>query len=302
MINRREFLRVGGALAAVGLARPKLALVQTAGKEAGPKKAKPGLRTITYNVLACKGYPEVDANETLLARAQNQMATRIALELALYEPDIVSFQESPSEKVVASIAKQMGMRYVYFPGGWQGSLDWPGGFPGTIITRFNITESENCPLIRGQRPEKLFTRHWGRAVLQTDTEELAFFSAHLHPSKKDIRALEVTEMLAVMEKELRSGRSLLFQGDLNHKPDGPEYQRWADAGLMDMFAEKGVGQPFTIPSTTATSRIDYIWAQGPIARRLRQCRILFEGAFRTNPDDPRSFALSDHIPVMATFD
>ncbi len=38
-----------------------------------------------------------------------------------------------------------------------------------------------------------------------------------------------------------------------------------------------------------------------LAERLRECRVLYEGAFRTNPDDPRSFALSDHIPVMASF-
>ena len=289
-MNRREFLIASGALAAAGLTQPKLALAQVAGKDRD--EVKSSLRTITYNVLACRGYPRVDANETLLARAQNQMAIRFALELGLYKPDIVSFQESPSEKLVASIARQMGMRHVYFP----------GGFPGTIITRFKIMESENCPLIRGPRPKELFTRHWGRAVLQTDREELALFSAHLHPNKEDIRAREVTEILAVMGRDLRSGRSLLFQGDLNHKPDGPEYKRWLDAGFIDTFAEKGTGQPLTIPSTAPIKRIDYILVHGPLARRLRECRVLFEGAFRTNPGDPRSFALSDHIPVMATFD
>jgi endonuclease/exonuclease/phosphatase family metal-dependent hydrolase len=291
VIDRREFLMASGALAAATLAQP-----------AGADEVKPGLRTITYNVLACNGYPRVRANKERLTRAGNQMATRFALELGLYEPDIVSFQEAPTEETVASIAEQMGMRYTYFAPGISSFKGYPIGFPGAIIARYDILEAENCPLIRGPRPEDLFTRHWGRAVLQTDTEELTFFSAHLHPSSADIRAREITEVLAVMERDMRSDRSFLFQGDLNHRPTGPEYKRWVGAGLTDTFAAKGVGQPFTSSSIRPRGRIDYIWAHGPIAGKLRECRVLFEGAFRTNPEDRQSFALSDHVPVMATFD
>lgn len=297
MIDRREFLMVAGTLVAAGLGRPNLAFAQPAGTD----EAAPGLRTITYNVLACNGYPSVSANEKRLASAQKQMATRFALELALYGPDIVSFQEAPTEETVASIAEQMGMRYAYFPPGISSFKGYPIGFPGAIITRYDIVKAENCPLIQGLRPEDLFTRHWGRALLRTDTEELAFFSGHLHPSSAAIRAREITEMLAVMENDIRSGRSFLFQGDLNHRPTGPEYKRWVEAGLTDTFAAKGAGQSFTANSIKPRGRIDYIWVRGPIADRLRECRVLFEGAFRTNPDDPNSFALSDHVPLMATF-
>ena len=297
MIDRREFLMATGVLAAAGLARPRLAVAQPAVTD----DARSGLRTITYNVLACNGYPRVRANKERLARAQNQMAARFALELALYEPDIVSFQEAPTEDTVASIAEQMGMRYTYFAPGISYFKDYPIGFPGAIITRYEIVEAENCPLIKGSRPEDLFTRHWGRAVLQTDREEIAFFSGHLHPSSAAIREREIAEMLAVMENDIRSDRSVLFQGDLNHRPTGPEYKRWVAAGLTDTFAAKGVGQPLTANSMKPRARIDYIWTHGPITQRLRECRVLFEGAFRTNPDDPNSFALSDHIPVMATF-
>jgi len=108
-------------------------------------------------------------------------------------------------------------------------------------------------------------------------------------------------MLKVMAADIRADRSMLLQGDLNHQPDGPEYRRWIDAGLVDTFAAKGIGQPYTIPADNVQARIDYIWAHGPIARRLTECRVLYEGAFRTNPDDPGSVALSDHVPVMATF-
>jgi exonuclease III len=65
---------------------------------------------------------------------------------------------------------------------------------------------------------------------------------------------------------------------------------------------KGTGQPLTVSSDRLRARIDYIWAHGPIAQRLTESRVLYEGAFRTNPDDPEPFALSDHLPVLATFE
>jgi len=295
-MNRREFVVAAGALAAAALAQPTPVRAQSI------ETTGPGLRTITFNVLACNGYPERRANKARLARARSQMTTRFALELGLYKPDIVSFQEAPPKETVTRIAEQMSMEFVYFPGGWEGNEDWPDGFPGAIMTRFPILESQNCPLVQGSRPEDLFTRHWGRAVLQTDTGKLFFYSAHLHPEDETIRAQEVTEILAVMEGDVRPDVSFLFQGDLNHKPSGPEYKRWMEAGLIDAYAAKGTGQTFTVPSEKPTSRIDYIWVHGPLAQRLRECRILFEGAFRTNPDDPQSFALSDHVPVLAEFD
>ena len=108
-------------------------------------------------------------------------------------------------------------------------------------------------------------------------------------------------MLAAMQNDIDSGRSVILQGDLNHTPDAAEYKSWVDAGLQDAYATKGTGQPLTIPSTTPRTRIDYIWTHGPLSARLRECRVLFEGNFRTNPDDSTSVALSDHIPVLAVF-
>ncbi|MAG56317.1 MAG: hypothetical protein CMJ83_08515 [Planctomycetes bacterium] len=287
MVDRREFLHAGAAIATGAMvgnapaARPQ---------RPSPRPAQE-FRTITYNVLACRGYPTRPENRVYLKRARKRMAERFAMELDLYAPDVVTFQESPSKAMVAAIAKSLGMNHTYFP----------GGFPGAVITKHEIVESQNCPLVDGPRPRDLYTRHWGRAVLRVRDQEIALFSAHLHPSKPDRRAREVTGMLATMAADLKKDRSFLFQGDLNHLPDDPEYVRWKSAGLIDTFATHGVGQPLTIPSTKPIKRIDYIWAHGPIAARTKECRVLFEGPFRTNPDDQRSFALSDHIAVMATF-
>jgi endonuclease/exonuclease/phosphatase family metal-dependent hydrolase len=296
MSTRRDVLKAAGALSAAILSREVCLAAQT---QPAPSRGKPRrLRSITYNVLACMGYRKKNDQRRSHRPAipRDQMTTRFALELGLYQPDIVSFQESPGEQVVADIAEKAGLRHHCF---FHSGQAWPGA----ILSRYRIVEYQNCPLKSfAARPPDLFTRHWGRAVLETDGGELVVYSAHLFPGDSSRRAPEVREMLEVMAADLQSGRSMLLQGDLNHKPDGPEYKRWTEAGLIDTFTAKGVGQPYTIPSHGVEARIDYIWAHGPLTEHLSECRVLYEGAFRTNPDDPGSVALSDHVPVMATFE
>ena len=262
------------------------------------------LRTITYNVLACGGYSKNPSNAWRFEAAAPQMLSRYALELSLYHADVVSFSESVLRPDAEKLAKDMGYRMAYFEPGVPSFKGYPIGFPGTVFTRHEIVESENCPYAGGRtRDPELFTRHWGRALLKTPDEEIAFFSGHLNPHSQEIRFREIAEMLLVMGPHLKSGRSVLFHGDLNHRPDTPEYQRWIDAGLTDALAVKASGQQmFTSNSVNPRGRTDYIWAAGPLAKRLKECRVLFEGAFRTNPEDPSSFALSDHLPVLADFE
>ena len=98
MIDRRLFLgALASAAATRGLAAPK--------QDPATQRE---IRTITYNVLALRGYPRTDDNEPYLRRAREQMPERMAMELALYEPDLVTFQESPSRELVARVAAALG--------------------------------------------------------------------------------------------------------------------------------------------------------------------------------------------------
>lgn len=298
MATRRDVLKTAGCFVLAGAAGQRPANGNTSATT-GPENQSGQLRTITYNVLACTGYRDKNDKRKRYRPdiPREQMTRRFALELGLYQPDIITFQESPGEHAVAAIAEQLGFgHHCFFYSGeaWHGAM----------MSRYKILEHKNCPLASYQvRPEKLFTRHWGRAVLEWDKGPLVVYSAHLFPGggSSARREPEITEMLAVMASDIKSGRSMLLQGDLNHQPEGPEYKRWRDAGLVDAFAARGVGPPSTIPSHDPQARIDYVWAHGPIVDRLSECRVLYEGAFRTNPDDPGSVALSDHLPLMATF-
>lgn len=264
-----------------------------AARRAGTQEAAAsGLRTITYNIYGCHGWPGNAANKARLDPARAQLPRRIGLELALYEPDIVSLSEAGEESFVAVVADALAMQHVFFD----------GGFPGAVLSRFPIRESANYSLpskdIDALEP---FTRHAGRAVLETPDGDLVVYSAHLHPRSRDLRLREIALLCEHMQPDLDAGRPLLLQGDLNHAPDSPEYEAWKTAGLLDTFEAKGEGHPGTVRSIQQAMRIDYIWAHGPLVARIEKCRVLFEGAFRVNRDDSAAFALSDHLPVFAEF-
>jgi endonuclease/exonuclease/phosphatase family metal-dependent hydrolase len=286
-LTRRDILQraaLGGVALAAGGASRLLAAEE-----------KQPLRVIAYNVYNCTGWPK-DRVLAKKATAAGQMPDRFAMELALYEPDIINFSESPDEAVVKQIAKRLGMNYVRFPSG--------GNWPGTLLSRYEIVEPKNVPLVEGERPKDLFTRHWGQATVKLPGgEPLIVHSAHLHPSQEpEIRLREIPLMLASMKADLEAGRSMLLIGDLNHVPDCDEYRLWIDAGWIDTFAKAGKGDGLTIKADEPQWRIDYVMAASPIAKRLVESRPLFEGAFRTNPADEESFALSDHLPQLAVFE
>ncbi len=287
-LTRRDMIKQA-AMGAVALAETNSHVLRAA-----DRSNQHSLRVIAYNVYNCTGWPK-DRALAKKGTAAGQMAERFALELELYDPDIINFSESPSEPVVQQIAQRLGMNYVRFPGG--------GNWPGTLLSRFEILDSKNIPIADSKRPDDLFTRHWGKATVRLpEGESLIVHSAHLRPPpSSEIRVREIHEMLKSMRDDLKAERSMLLLGDLNHAPTPPEYPMWTTAGWIDTFAKVGKGKGLTIKSDRPDLRIDYVLAAGPIANKVVDSRPLFEGAFRTNTADPNSFALSDHLPQLAVF-
>jgi endonuclease/exonuclease/phosphatase family metal-dependent hydrolase len=282
-ISRRQFC---AALAAAGVSA---AAIPVMGDDKQPRQ----LRVIAYNIYVAKGWPDTRPLAKKAVQLK-QMARRLANELALYDPDIINFSESPSEAIAKEIAEYLGMNHARFPSG--------GSWPGTLLSKFKITDSQNVPL-GYERPKELFTRHWGRGTVELPGgDTLIVHSAHLHPAPDPaIRLKEVRAMLTAMKPDFESGRSMLLIGDLNHRPDTEEYQLWREAGWVDTFAKVGKGDGLTIKADRPEKRIDYVMAAGPIAKRIVESRPLFEGAFRINADDENGFALSDHLPQYAAF-
>lgn len=257
------------------------------------------MRTICYNIYMCRGWPQEAFSRESTSIVIPDL---LAKSLENYKPDVITFSEVPTDSIMQVIAEHLGMQMIIFQS--------PEKCHGALLTRFEVLESRNCPLQSGKRPENLFTRHWGRAVLQTGKEELIVHSVHLFPdAQSSIHAKEVEEVIKVIQKDIKSGCSVLLQGDLNHEPDDPAYKRWIETGLVDTFGAASVGpsgtwRPADSPpeADEPTQRIDYIFAQGPNLQHLRECRVLKGFPFRTNPSQGKLWSLSDHLPVMATID
>ncbi len=253
------------------------------------------VRVIGYNVFRCSGWP---SNRLLAQQAakRGHLSRQLADELALYEPDIVAFSESPQADVVKKIAERLGMKHCYFPS----KTNWPGA----LLTRFEFVATKNRPISANINSEGLFTRHWGMAEIRLpDGRHLTVHSAHLRPgTDARIRRREISVMLEAMKNDLRSGKSMLLIGDLNHSPGRPEYQMWKKSGWVDTFAQAGKGRGATLRSDIPRWRVDYIWAAGPIAQQISRSMTLFRGRFRLDINDPTAFALSDHLPLLAVFE
>jgi endonuclease/exonuclease/phosphatase family metal-dependent hydrolase len=283
-ITRRQFCT---ALGAIGLTSTG------ARKAAAAADSADSLRVIAYNIYGGHGWPS-DRTGAKAAVKKGRIARLLADELARHRPDIVNFSESPGESIVQEIAQGLGMNVVRFPSG--------GHWPGSLLSRYEIVESQNVPL-GAERPTDLFTRHWGRGVIQLPAgQKLIVHSAHLYPTADPATRLrEIPAMLAAMKDDLKSGQSMLLMGDLNHRPHTDEYKLWMSAGWTDSFAKVGKGKGPTIKADHPNRRIDYVMAAGPIASRIVESRPLFEGASRLDANDPESFALSDHLPQLAVF-
>ncbi|MBP8131541.1 MAG: endonuclease/exonuclease/phosphatase family protein [Candidatus Hydrogenedentes bacterium] len=281
-MNRRTFLLESGAACAM--------LWGTGTRRAWGAEAR--FRTITYNLRECTGWGLRKEQQERLARLRPQLPERTALELALYDAGVVTLIEAPPEDVVAHMARTLGMEYRHAN----------DASPGAVLTRCNILdwnpmpEGDAAPYTREQRP-----KHCARAVLETALGPVILYSIHFTARNEERRLRELATSLNVMKDDIASGQSLVVQGDLNHSQQAPEYARWVDAGLQDVFRLKGAGIAQTLGAAKPAMRIDYIWVHGPLAAQLQECRVLFEGAFRTNPEDPGSVGLSDHLPLMATF-
>ncbi|MCK3685137.1 endonuclease/exonuclease/phosphatase family protein [Maribellus sp. YY47] len=283
--TRRSFIRQS----ALGVAG-----ISTLGLLACERSSKDGneLKFIAYNVLKCTGWPAKNVKEGVL------IPDLIAQELEKYAPDVINFSESPDESVVKHIADLLQMNYVFFPSA--------GNWPGAIITPFEIDTSENIPIVNGSRPDDLFTRHWGKAAIKiSDQKSILVNSVHLYPHDNpvsaEIRKREISEILKSVENDSKNYESVIVMGDLNHTPNTPEYSQWMNAGFTDSFIAAGTGDGLTIRADKPTKRFDYILAKGKLANQVLESRPLFEGGFRTNPADPESYALSDHLPQLAKF-
>lgn len=106
---------------------------------------------------------------------------------------------------------------------------------------------------------------------------------------KDRRPAEVREVLSAVRTigELPT----ILAGDLNEPPNGPSWQRFAEAGFADPLDQAAA--PYTFPASAPRTRIDAILTSG--GAKVVEIGVPDDESIRT--DGRRA---SDHLPVLAT--
>jgi endonuclease/exonuclease/phosphatase family metal-dependent hydrolase len=306
-MNRRELLRAGGALAALGPAAQALQRGDGTGGGGGegaegklrleetdpPLPARPsGFRVLSWYANRLLAHGGSASDPIRLALVRTQAPQRVGLELALHWPDVITLQSLPGDRFVQPIAETLGMRYAL--------LVSPTKNHGGVLTRHHFVQRYDLPAEPLPVRRELVPDHFARIGIRVDEVEHAVYSVQLHEDAER-RAAQVELVLEHLRKDLEAGVSLILQGAFSHRPEDPEYARWIEAGLIDAFAAKGTGDPFTRPWEAPGNRLDYVFVHGAIAACLQECRVLDDAALCGDPDDPASIALSPRRPILTTF-
>jgi endonuclease/exonuclease/phosphatase family metal-dependent hydrolase len=209
------------------------------GGPTGPADAPRRLRVATWNIRAARSAP-VDAIADELRAVQADI-------VALQEVDVRTRRGGFVDQPLA-LATALGVQHAF-----AASIKWDGGDYGlAVLSRWPLTDVRRHRLeftpgaeprivlevtvCAGGRPLRLFNHHADRRIAS--------------------RALGFAGLKRLLQAEV--GRRILLAGDLNEYADGPGVRSLIDAGLVDLGA--GPGQ------STNSGRVDYLLADGPLAR------------------------------------
>jgi endonuclease/exonuclease/phosphatase family metal-dependent hydrolase len=209
--------------------------------------ARKPLRIATWNIRAALTAP-VD----VLAAEMRAMEADV---IALQEVDVRTrrggFVDEPVE-----LAKALGFHYVF-----AASIKWDEGHYGlAVLSRWPLTkvkrhrldstpEAEprivlDVTICAGGRPLHVLNNHADRRTAS--------------------RALGFANLNRIVEDDV--GRGVLIMADLNEYPDAPGIRSLIDRGFIDLLA--------TSPgNTVGTGRVDYLLADGPLARLASNARV-----------------------------
>jgi len=241
--------------------------------------------SIAYNVRGWDGWPSFKGLNF------SEIGERFADALGRYSPDIITFSEAPLCSITNIIADKLGMNIFVFPSSWS--------WHGVLLTKYKVLDVKAFSFDRDYWSRDLFSRHWGRCIIETEFGKVVLHSLHLFPDPSSQRHRdEVLEVLKILRRDIDLGYPILLQGDLNHEPIHESYKRWLEIGLIDLFTEAGIGEENTFRSDNPSQRIDYIFTNNILVDHLIECRVLDIYPFTPGKD---GVALSDHLPIIAIF-
>jgi len=188
--------------------------------------------------------------------------------IALQEVDVrvrrTGFVDEP-----AVLAADLGFQHVF-----AASIKWDEGDYGlAVLSRWPLTEVRRYRLDASEAFEPRIVLE---ATICADGRRLHIFNHHAD-GRRAARGTDLSELRGIVQPGV--GHGILLMGDFNERPDGPDVRDLLSAGLVDLAAD-------TEANTIGTGRIDYVLADGPLARLASTARVW--------PTDK-----SDHNAVLA---
>jgi endonuclease/exonuclease/phosphatase family metal-dependent hydrolase len=252
------------------------------------------VRLVTFNVLGCRGFPAERGGPIAFPEPSSELCDVLAERITAWRADVVVLQEAPPEAVVRQLSERLGMNVAWFPGQVIPGPEWPFGFPGAILSRFEIERTaDRASGVRASHDVR-FERHWGDVDLNVRGETLRIAGLHLCADWG--RVFRESTRLAELEAVLAGPMPDVIAGDLNCVPTQALYGVLRKRGWRDAWIEaNGTGAGFTSDTRRLHQRIDYVWLSPQSDWRAT--------AVQVGDDAPtvvagRSVLLSDHRPVL----
>lgn len=225
-------------------------------------------------------------------------------------PDIIAIEEANNEYIFKSLADRLGFDRVLGEG--------RRGFHVGVLSRYPILASRNhgdkgeffhtmleVQLDTPGRPTTIFATHlypgYNAAIERHRLEEVEAILRYMEPQKDnpcllmgDFNALSPQDNLNLEDWPLNLRISILAQGG---EIGREAIQAVLDAGLADCYRAKfpdpAAYPGYTLPAPRPNVRLDYIFANGVMLKKLQSCQVWSAA--------PAPEA-SDHLPVLAVFE
>jgi endonuclease/exonuclease/phosphatase family metal-dependent hydrolase len=222
-------------------------LVACGGRRASAGAARRRVRVATWNIAAGLAAP-IDA---LVDELKGMKADIVALQEVDVDTRRAGFVDEP-----VLLAKGLGFQYAF-----AASIRWDEGHYGlAVLSRWPLTDvrRHRLSVVEPSEPRIVL-----EATVCAGGRALRIFNHH---ADRRVAARETgfRELRDLLRPDL--GRGLMVLGDLNEYPDGPGVRGMIDTGFVDLGA--GLDE-----RTTRNGRIDYLMADGPLARRAGPARV-----------------------------
>lgn len=255
-----------------------------------PARSQERFTVLTHNVLAFSGHPKEthEIDTTILRKAISYYKGK--------NVDMLVLQECPSEKYIKILADSLDFNFTFFRGKYSGSNTYPYGFPGCIMSKYEIVDTFDLNTTKVEVQDAVFQRHLGSVVLKTPMGLIQLIGLHLCANwggefREGTRLRELDVLLKAVPK-CDSCVAHIVAGDFNSKPGSNPYLKMNDFGFVD--THQGIGAP-TVPVPSSENRIDYIFMNK--ASKLRYST----EAIRVPYYPDLELYLSDHQPCMTIF-